>query len=118
MTEIIVFLSGKGNNWAYVKKLVNEFEWDKVIIVTDEFRNEMLDLKSDAEIVTIDPALSLVDMANDLKDKLEGEIQGIEVALNFVSGRGKEHMALVSAVLKLGLAVRFIALKPGGIEEI
>ena len=45
-------------------------------------------------------------------------INGMEVALNFVSGRGKEHMALVSAVLKLGLGVRFIALKPGGIEEI
>ena len=57
-------------------------------------------------------------MAKELKEKLTGKIKGIEVAVNFVSGEGKEHMALMSALLKLGIGVRFVALKPDGIEEI
>ena len=118
MTELVVFLSTEENNWAYVAKLISEFEWDKVIIVTNGYKAEMLKLRNDAEIITINNKLPLTELASDLKEKLEGEINGMEVAVNFVSGNGKEHMALVSSLLKLGIGIRFIALKPSGIEQI
>ena len=118
MTELIVFLSSKEKNWAYVSKLMNKQSWTKVIIITNEFKNEMLKLRNDAEIITINPKMPLIDLAKDLREKLEGEINGLEIAVNFVSGTGKEHMALMSSLLKLGISIRFIALKPGGIEEI
>jgi len=38
--------------------------------------------------------------------------------VNIVSGDGKEHMALISALLKLGLGIRFVALTKEGIKEI
>ena len=57
--------------------------------------------------------LTKKDIIEQLKDKVEGE-----VALNIVSGTGKEHMALLSALLKLGLGIRFIALTKDGVEEI
>ena len=41
-----------------------------------------------------------------------------EVGLNFISGTGKEHMALLSAVLKLGIGIRFFALTKDGVKEI
>ena len=37
---------------------------------------------------------------------------------NFVSGMGKEHMALISALLKLGVGIRLMALTKNGIEEV
>jgi len=118
MTELVVFLSIEGKNWAYVAKLIKERDWDNVIIVTNGYKNELLQLRNDAEIITIDSKRPLTELSSDLKEKLKGEINGMEVAVNFVSGNGKEHMALVSSLLKLGIGIRFIALKPGGLEEI
>ena len=41
-----------------------------------------------------------------------------EAAVNLISGNGKEHMAVISALMKLGLGIRLIALTPNGIKEI
>jgi hypothetical protein len=49
-----------------------------------------------------------------LKDK----IKGTEVALNLVSGTGKEHMAILAALLKLGVGIRLVALTKEGFKEI
>ncbi|MBU4241712.1 MAG: hypothetical protein KKF52_00625, partial [Nanoarchaeota archaeon] len=43
---------------------------------------------------------------NELKDKLK-----LDVALNMHSGSGKEHLALISALLKTGVGIRFVAMK-------
>ena len=34
----------------------------------------------------------------------------MEIAVNFVSGDGREHMALVSALMKMGVGFRLIGL--------
>jgi len=39
-----------------------------------------------------------------------------EIALNFASGTGKEHMALMEAILELGLNFRLVTLKNGEVE--
>ena len=46
------------------------------------------------------------------------KIKDSEVAVNFVSGTGKEHMALLSALLKLGIGIRLLALTKEGVTEI
>ena len=50
--------------------------------------------------------------------KLKEKISGIEVGLNIVSGSGKEHMALISALLKLGIGIRLVALTSNGVKEV
>ena len=60
----------------------------------------------------------LKELRDEIKDKLGKRIKSTEVAVNFVSGTGKEHMALMSALLKLGIGIRFIALTKEGVEEI
>ena len=50
--------------------------------------------------------------------KLSGRIGFGEVGLNIVSGSGKEHMAVLSAVMKLGVGYRLVAATANGIEEI
>ena len=49
---------------------------------------------------------------------LSEKIVGTEVALNMISGTGKEHMALLSAVLKSGLGVRIVANTVEGMKEL
>ncbi len=50
--------------------------------------------------------------------KHEKEIDDFEIALNIVSGSGKEHMAILAAVLKLGLAIRFITFENNKVIEL
>ena len=56
---------------------------------------------------------SLLQVESKLKDKVNGEI-----ALNLISGTGKEHMAILSALLKLGVGIRLVALTKDGVEEL
>jgi len=60
----------------------------------------------------------LLELVEDIKKQLKDKISGTEVALNLVSGTGKEHMAILSAILKLGLGLRFIALTKDGVKEV
>jgi hypothetical protein len=54
-------------------------------------------------------------LKKELEDKLRGKIKGTEVALSIASGDGKEHMALISALLAQPVGVRFTALTKDGI---
>jgi len=40
------------------------------------------------------------------------------VGVNFISGAGKEHMALVSALMKLGVGFRLMASTMDGVKEL
>ena len=62
-------------------------------------------------------AQRLKELRDEMKGKLDGKLDG-EVAVNFVSGTGREHMALVSALLQLGVGIRLIALTKEGVEEV
>ena len=118
MTELIACLSSDKGTSKYVAKLINDYDWNNIIVITNELGGKSFKSNKPLDFVIIDSNNPLVFLAKDIKEKLSGKIKGIEVAVNFVSGDGKEHMALMSALLKLGIGVRFIALKPEGIEEI
>ena len=44
-------------------------------------------------------------------------VAGMEVAVSLASGDGKEHMAMISALLKLPIGVKFVALTKEGVAE-
>lgn len=118
MTSLIAYLgSGKGT-WAHVDRLIQDQEWDSILLITNEFGKENFKPKKTAEFILVDSNKFLPELIEDIKNKLQGKINDTEVALNFVSGTGKEHMALLSAVLKLGLGIRLTALTTEGVKEI
>ena len=65
-----------------------------------------------------DPEKMLNQLVMDIKEKLGSKIKDFEVAINLISGTGKEHMAILSAVMKLGLGMRLVVLSEKGLEEI
>jgi len=118
MTSLIAcLLSGKGT-WAHVARLIEEQEWDKIFLVTDEFGKENFKPRKEAEYIMVNIEKHVPDLTEDIRKQLEGKIFDTEVALNFISGTGKEHMALLSAVLKLGLGIRLVALTTEGVKEV
>jgi len=118
MASLIACLSSGKGTWAHVDRLINEQQWEKIFLVTNNFGIENFKPKKPVEFVVIDENKFLPEITEEIRKQLKDKINDTEVALNFISGNGKEHMALLSAVLKLGLGIRLIALTPEGIKEI
>ena len=118
MTSLIAVLSSGKGTWAHVEKVISEQEWDNIFLVTNDFGVKNFKPQKKVGYILIDSNKFLPEMIEDLKKQLENKIPDTEVALNFVSGNGKEHMAVMSALLKLGLGIRLVALTINGVKEI
>jgi len=119
MTELIACLSSGKGTWNHVSKLISDKEWEKVILVTNQFGKDNFKAPKECDYVIIDSDKKyLTELIEELEQKLKEKVSGIEVAVNVISGTGKEHMALLSALLKLGIGLRFIALTPEGVDEV
>ena len=118
--ELIALLSSGKGTWGQVVGIINKGDWDKIIIITGEFfkstvKNFKFNKKT--EIIVVDFNKTINSIIEQLKQNLKGKIQGTEVALSIASGNGKEHMALISSLLKLPVGIKFVVLtKEGAIE--
>lgn len=116
--ELIALLSTGKGTWGQIAGLVKRGEWDKVIIISSEFFKptiNKLDFAKKAEIIYIDFNKDIKLSIEQLKEKLKTKIQGIEVALSIASGSGREHMALISALLQLPVGINFVVLTKEGL---
>jgi hypothetical protein len=108
MTELVALLSTGKGTWVDVAKLINSHMWDKVIIITNDFGSQNFTKKANMEILVVNSELPLLELTEKMKNGLKNILIGPEVAFNITSGSGKEHMALLSALLKLGLGIRIV----------
>jgi len=111
--ELIAFLgSGKGT-WGQVAGVINRENWDNIILVGNNFAKQF-NVEKNFEFIEI-TSLRLIELKEEILKKLQGKVKGTEVALSIASGTGKEHMALISALLSLPAGIRFTALTKDGI---
>jgi len=115
--ELVALLSTGKGTWAQVSGLMNHGEWDKVILLGDEFAKDFKHEKK-FEFIKIDLNKKLKELKQEFSKKLKPKIQGMEVALSIASGDGKQHMALVSALINLPVGVRFAALTKDGVIDL
>lgn len=102
--------TGKGS-WKAVSDVIDSAEWKKIYLVTNDFGKEKFSHQKEIVYVVVDLKESVIVMRdkiiNDLAN-LRSEIGFNDVAVNFSSGTGKEHAAVLSAILKLGTGVRVV----------
>ncbi len=115
--ELIALLSTGKGTWAQVSGLMNYGEWDKVILVGGDFAKDFTHEKK-FEFVKIDLDKKLKDLRDEFSEKLKGKFDGMEVACSIASGNGKEHMALISALINLPIGIRFAALTKDGVIDL
>lgn len=118
MVQLVALLSRGEGTWGQVSGLIKRGEWEKVIVVGDSYARNFLVEGMQFDFVEVELDKSLIalkeELVKKLKPKLDSDFSS-EVALSIASGTGKEHMALVSALLAIPVGVRFTALTKDGI---
>lgn len=117
MTTLIACLSTGKGTWGHITRLIQDGKWDKIFLITNEFGKENFNNTNNAEFLVINQNQPIKDIISQIQESLKDKLEG-DVALNLVSGTGKEHMAILSALLKSGIGIRLITLTQNGIEEI
>ena len=112
--ELVALLSSGKGTWGQVSGLMKQGEWDNIILIGDDFAKNFVSEKT-FQFIQVDLNQRLIDLKKDILEKLKGKIEGTEVALTISSGNGKEHMALISALLSIPTGIRFTALTKNGI---
>ncbi len=115
--ELIALLSTGKGSWEQVAGLIKYGEWDKIVLMGGDFAKDFKHEK-EFEFIKIDLNKKLKDLKEEFSQKLKGKINGTEVALSIASGDGKQHMALISALLNLPVGIRFAALTKEGVIDL
>lgn len=117
MTDLIAFLSTGKGTWGQVSALINAESWDKVYLLTNDFGKEKFTAEENTELIVVNSSASEEELRDEIAEILKDKVDG-EIAINFVSGTGKEHMALISALMKSGVGFRFVVQTDEGTKEL
>ncbi len=115
--ELVALLSSGKGSWAQVSGLIKYGEWDKIILLGDDFAKKFTHEKK-FEFIKVNLNGKIKELREEFLKKLKGKIYGTEVALSIASGDGREHMALISALINLPVGIRFAALTKDGVIDL
>jgi hypothetical protein len=115
--ELVALLSSGEGSWAQVAGLMKHGEWNNIIIIGDD-KAKTFTHEKEFTFVKVDLDKKLKDLKEDISKKIKGKIKGVEVALSIASGEGKEHMALISALINFPVGIRFAALTKEGVIDL
>lgn len=114
--EFIAFLGDDKDSWGQITALLNRGQWDRVVLVQDK-KAEGFPAPDNAQLITVDSTKPILDLRQEMQDKLKKAIGGeFEVALSLASGTGKEHMALVSALLNMPVGIKLVVFTKDGVH--
>ena len=111
-------LTGKGS-WTKVYSLMGREDIEKVTVITNEYGKERFNPDKKTKVFSVDTNEGVRDLVEDLKKILREETSNdLEVALNIDSGEGREHAALIWALVELGMGMRFFVVEGSEVIEL
>jgi hypothetical protein len=117
MTDLVCCLSTGKGTWVEVARLINNHDWNNIYLITNDFGKEKFSSEKEVKFILVDVNKGMESMKKTIVEALKDKLSG-EVAVNFISGSGKEHMALLSATMNLGVGMRFVVPVDSEIKEI
>ena len=115
--ELVAILGDDKETWGQVTGLINHEDWEKIILIKSKSSIPYLSPKKSDSII-IDSSKPLTEMIEFLLKELKGKFSGFEAHLSIASGNGKEHMALISALMKVPVGIRLVVFTKKGVEVI
>ena len=116
MPTLIACLSTGKGTWSEVNRVMQAQPWEKIFLITNTFGQENFTPQPNVELVVLETFRETPEMVEIIKQQLQGKILDFEVGLNLASGSGKEHMAILEAVMQLGLNFRLVTVQNGQVE--
>jgi hypothetical protein len=112
--ELVAFLGTDEKNFGQIVALIKKGNWDNVLIVKNK---DAADFSYGDETITLDTEQPILELKAEMMEKIKTKISGeFEVALSIASGTGKEHMALISALLSIPVGIRFVVFTKDGVK--
>ena len=108
MANLIALLSSGKGTWGQVNSLLKVEKWDHIYLLCNNYAYENFECDPQTVTKLILDENKIVESMNKLGKFFRTQIKDIDIALNLSSGTGMEHMAVVSAVLKAGLGIKFV----------
>ncbi len=97
-----------------MNKVISSQPWSRVFLLANEFAQQHYTPNgTNVELIPVNSLQELPVLVQEIKRSLQGKVADFEVGLNFISGTGKEHMAVLEAVMQLGLNFRLVAVQEG-----
>lgn len=115
--ELVALLSNDKESWGQIAGLIKHGEWENIVLIGGELSRNFASEKK-FELIRVDLGQKIRDLKEEILRKLKGKIKDTEVALSIASGDGKEHMALISALINLPVGIRFVALTKEGVVNL
>ena len=117
MTKLVALLSSGKGSWTHVQQLIASEPWEHIYLITNDFGKENFSPNPNTSLLVINTQQSPIALRDSMIQALRGKLDG-DVAVNFISGNGDEHMALLSALLRLGSGIRLVIKGERGMEEL
>lgn len=115
--ELVATLGQDKESWGQVTGLINKGTWDKIFLLKTK-SSEPFPYSENIQVIEIDSSRPLTELKNEILAKLRGRFSEFEACLSIASGTGKEHMALISALLSIPVGIRLVAFTKNGVEFI
>lgn len=115
--ELVALVGADRESWGQITGLINRGSWEKIVLIRAPGSNEYVPPCETTEI-TLDSTRPLLELKQDLLTALKSRLTEFEACVSIASGTGKEHMALISALLSIPMGIRLVAFTKNGIEFI
>lgn len=114
--EFVAYVGEDKENWGQITALLNRIEAETCVLVMSK-NVTTFPANDQCRIIAIDPSKPLVALKEELMDKLRPILKGeFEVSLSLASGNGKEHMALISALLNIPVGIKLAVYTKEGVQ--
>lgn len=111
MARNFIATIGKGRGtWGHVARLIQEEEWDSILLISDEFCKENFTPPDEVNWVLVNNRTGF----EILKDSIKEQLPEGELFVSMVSGIGKEHMALLAALKEANKDFQIVTLTGNG----
>lgn len=116
--NLVAFVGTDKENWGQITALMHHMECEHITLVVNRSISDF-PTSEKCSVIEIDNTLPLLELKKALIESLKAQIgKEFEVALSLASGTGKEHMALISALLSLPVGIRLAVYTKQGVQII
>lgn len=115
--ELVACIGTDKEAWGQVSGLINRGEWDKIILIKNSKATEFPTPEGVQEII-LDTTKPLLELKQQLSTAMKNSFAAFEASLSIASGSGKEHMAVIAALLSIPVGIRLVAFTKNGVEMV